>query len=55
MATEVPGALAGAQPGQARESVITWYGELQSISTHLQRVHDRALRTPSAAPGRTSS
>ena len=30
----------------ARESVINWYGELQSISAHMQRVHDRALTDP---------
>ena len=36
----------------ARESVINWYGELQSISTHLQRVHDRALADASLAQAR---
>lgn len=46
MATEVP-STRGLAPGpNARESVINWYGELQSISGHMQRVHDRALQDP---------
>ncbi|HEX2080250.1 MAG TPA: hypothetical protein VHG08_21285 [Longimicrobium sp.] len=44
-ATEVPGTRSMAPPrAGARENVINWYGELQSISRHLQRVHDNALR-----------
>lgn len=44
-ATEVPGTRSMAPPrAGARENVINWYGELQSISRHLQRVHDTALR-----------
>jgi hypothetical protein len=35
-----------------RESVSTWYGELQGLSNHLQRVHDQALRDPSLAQAR---
>ena len=46
MATEVPATRALAPPPGARESVINWYGELQSISAHMQRVHDRALTDP---------
>jgi hypothetical protein len=46
MATEVP-STRGLAPGpNARESVINWYGELQSISGHMRRVHDRALQDP---------
>ncbi|HST62795.1 MAG TPA: hypothetical protein VLK84_29080 [Longimicrobium sp.] len=43
MATEVPAMRKLAPAPGARESVINWYGELQSISAHMQRVHDRAL------------
>lgn len=49
-ATDVPGARA--KP-EARASVINWYGELQSISTHLQRVHDRALQDAELLRART--
>jgi hypothetical protein len=45
MATEVPGTRSMAPPrAGARESVINWYGELQGISRHLQRVVDTALQ-----------
>lgn len=46
MATEVPSMRKLAPAPGARESVINWYGELQSISGHMQRVHDRALADP---------
>lgn len=46
MATEVPSTRGLAPAPGARESVINWYGELQSISGHMQRVHDRALQDP---------
>lgn len=46
MATEVPAMRKLAPAPGARESVINWYGELQSISAHMQRVHDRALTDP---------
>ncbi|HEX6910914.1 MAG TPA: hypothetical protein VF142_10985, partial [Longimicrobium sp.] len=46
MATEVPSTRGLAPPANARESVINWYGELQSISGHMQRVHARALQDP---------
>ncbi len=46
MATEVPSMRKLAPAPGARESVINWYGELQSISGHMQRVHDRALTDP---------
>jgi hypothetical protein len=53
MATEVPGSRKIEAPGAgARESVINWYGELQSISSHLRRVHERALQDPSLAQAR---
>lgn len=45
-ATEVPSMRKLAPAPGARESVINWYGELQSISAHMQRVHDRALADP---------
>lgn len=51
MTAEVPGSRMKPEAG-ARESVINWYGELQSISTHLQRVHDRALADASLAQAR---
>jgi hypothetical protein len=53
MSAEVPGTRSLA-PGAAstRESVISWYGELQSLSAHLQRVHDRALQDPALRQGR---
>jgi hypothetical protein len=45
MATEVPGTRSMAPPrAGARAEVINWYGELQSISVHLRRVHDGALQ-----------
>lgn len=50
MATEVPRSRAAAPA--ARESVSSWYGELQGISGHLQRVHDRALQDPALAQAR---
>ena len=46
MATEVPSSYKLAPGADARESVISWYGELQSISGHMQRVHERALQDP---------
>lgn len=52
MATEVPGTRSMKPADSARESVINWYGELQSISSHLQRVHDRALQDASLARAR---
>lgn len=52
MATEVPGTRSMKPADGARESVINWYGELQSISSHLQRVHDRALQDASLARAR---
>lgn len=52
MATEVPSARGLAPPAGARESVINWYGELQSISGHMQRVHDRALQDPALRQAR---
>lgn len=39
------------RPG-ASASVINWYGELQSLSGHLQRVHDRALQDPALRQAR---
>jgi gas vesicle protein len=53
MSAEVPGTRSLA-PGAAstRESVINWYGELQSISRHLQGVHDRALQDPALRQAR---
>lgn len=47
-AAEVPRlrSLAPAPSAGARESVINWYGELQSISAHMRGVHDRALADP---------
>lgn len=51
-ATEVPGTRA-VRPQSARESVINWYGELQSLSSHLQRVHDRALQDAELLRART--
>lgn len=52
MATEAPRSRGVAAADAARESVINWYGELQGISSHLQRVHDRALRDPALAQAR---
>jgi hypothetical protein len=52
MATEVPSSRSLAPAPTARESVINWYGELQSISGHLQRVHDRALQDPALRQAR---
>lgn len=52
MTAEAPGSRNMKPEAGARESVINWYGELQSISTHLQRVHDRALADPSLAQAR---
>ena len=46
MGAEVPSTRGLAPPANARESVINWYGELQSISGHMQRVHERALQDP---------
>jgi len=46
MSAEAPSARKPSPVAGARESVINWYGELQSISSHLQRVHDRALQDP---------
>ena len=53
MNAEVPGTRS-MKPEAAgeRESVINWYGELQSISSHLQRVHDRALQDRGLAQAR---
>jgi len=52
MTVEVPGTRSLKPEAGARESVINWYGELQSISTHLQRVHDRALQDRALAQAR---
>lgn len=53
MTAEVPAATRSLAPGpNARESVINWYGELQSLSAHLQRVHDRALQDPALRQSR---
>jgi hypothetical protein len=52
MGVEVPSAQKLAPPAGARESVINWYGELQSISGHMQRVHDRALQDPALRQSR---
>jgi hypothetical protein len=52
MIAEVPGTRNMKPEAGARESVINWYGELQSISTHLQRVHDRALQDRSLSQAR---
>jgi hypothetical protein len=52
MVAEAPGTRTMKPEAGARESVINWYGELQSISTHLQRVHDRALGDASLAQAR---
>ncbi|HEX6373685.1 MAG TPA: hypothetical protein VF006_32460 [Longimicrobium sp.] len=52
MTAEVPGTRSMKPEAGARESVISWYGELQSISTHLQRVHDRALQDRGLAQAR---
>ncbi|MBW3572978.1 MAG: hypothetical protein KY467_17925, partial [Gemmatimonadetes bacterium] len=52
MAAEVPGTRSTKPEDAARESVINLYGELQSISNHLQRVHDRALADASLARAR---
>lgn len=52
MGAELPGTRSMKPSDTARESVINWYGELQSISAHLQRVHDRALRDPALARAR---
>jgi hypothetical protein len=52
MGVEVPSTRGLAPPSGARESVINWYGELQSISGHMQRVHDRALQDPALRQAR---
>lgn len=52
MDVEVPSTRGLAPPAGARESVINWYGELQSISGHMQRVHDRALQDPALRQSR---
>jgi uncharacterized protein (DUF3084 family) len=52
MATEAPAMRKLAPTEGARESVINWYGELQSISAHMQRVHDRALADPALRASR---
>ena len=52
MASEVPSVRKLAPAAGARESVINWYGELQSISAHMQRVHDRALADPALRTAR---
>jgi hypothetical protein len=52
MTAEAPGTRSMKPEAGARESVINLYGELQSISRHLQQVHDRALRDPSLAQAR---
>lgn len=38
--------------GETRESVISWYGELQRIAAHLQWVHERALLDPALQASR---
>lgn len=52
MSAEAPAARSVAPRDEARASVISWYGELQSISGHLQRVHDSALRDPALRQAR---
>jgi hypothetical protein len=52
MSSEVPPPRSMAPQAGARESVINWYGELQSISAHMQRVHDRALQDPALRQAR---
>lgn len=52
MDAEVPSTRGLAPPRGARESVINWYGELQNISAHMRRVHDRALTDPALRQGR---
>ena len=52
MTAEVPGTRSMKPEADARESVINLYGELQSISRHLQQVHDRALRDASLVQAR---
>lgn len=52
MGAELPGTRSMKPEDTARESVINWYGELQGISAHLQRVHERALRDASLARAR---
>ncbi|HEU0298992.1 MAG TPA: hypothetical protein VFR37_06040 [Longimicrobium sp.] len=45
MGAEVPGTRSMAPPrAGSREAVVNWYGELQGISRHLQRVVDTALQ-----------
>lgn len=46
MSAEVPETRSLAPRAGADAAVITWYGELQSLSGHLQQVHDRALQDP---------
>lgn len=52
MTAEAPAMRKLAPGAGARESVINWYGELQSISAHMQRVHDRALADPALRASR---
>ncbi len=52
MGVEVPSTRGLAPPSGARQSVINWYGELQGISGHMQRVHDRALQDPALRQSR---
>jgi hypothetical protein len=52
MTAEVSGARSMKPEAGVRESVINLYGELQSISRHLQQVHDRALRDASLVQAR---
>lgn len=52
MGVELPTSRKLAPPEEARESVINWYGELQSISEHMQRVHERALQDPALRQSR---
>lgn len=52
MTAEAPGTRSMKPEAGERESVINLYGELQSISRHLQQVHDRALRDASLVQAR---
>jgi hypothetical protein len=52
MTAEVPETRSLAPRAGADASVINWYGELQSLSAHLQQVHARALEDPALRQAR---
>lgn len=52
MTAEVPETRSLEPRAGASAPVINWYGELQSLSGHLQRVHDRALQDPALRQAR---